>query len=518
MKKLNVFFLLLSLTLLLMTLSVEASIRVVWDERNVTFVDGVRHTQIIGKMTFNDIETRQVFNYFGGNPKARDDLHLVVGDHYSQYEWGMGNLNTIIQDVNERYQNYEVIGGVNADFYNMMTGHPVEGYVRNYEVLTQGLTSRTLVGFKDDGTVIFGKPCFEGFHLIVYNEDGARKHEIEISAFNRLPSSDQITVYFPDFAQTISGGLNKAVIDASEIKMDGYNVRYFGKGILSELTNEEIQVPEHSFIIVGQSFNDDNLITETDQVVIQQKLGCGYEDVRFAVGAWEHLVKDGVPTLEFSEGASTIFRNPRTAIGVEADGTVFFVTVDGRNKPAGMEGVTAVEMAQIMAYFGAVEAYNLDGGGSTTLSIKDENSNYQVINTPSDGSIRRISNAILFVKGHHIPRLPDVPFPDYRIQLETPGQAYIDREGFLKFDPVENATHYQVLINDMRISTDNHELSLADLDEGRYEIRVRAQDQSAFYRHSEFSETIIYYAYPNDINHFIELMRNFAKNRLENED
>lgn len=57
--------------------------------------------------------------------------------------------------------------------------------------------------------------------------------------------------------------------------------------------------------------------------------------------------------------------NPRTAIGQTADGTIIFVTVDGRQ--ANSIGATFSDMIRIMSDYGAVNAASLDGGSSTQM-------------------------------------------------------------------------------------------------------------------------------------------------------
>lgn len=57
--------------------------------------------------------------------------------------------------------------------------------------------------------------------------------------------------------------------------------------------------------------------------------------------------------------------NPRTAIGQAADGTIIFVTVDGRQ--ANSIGATFPDMIRIMSDYGAVNAASLDGGSSTQM-------------------------------------------------------------------------------------------------------------------------------------------------------
>lgn len=72
-------------------------------------------------------------------------------------------------------------------------------------------------------------------------------------------------------------------------------------------------------------------------------------------------------------------RHPRSAIGCNAEGEIFFVAVDGRFADRA-EGVSIAEMAKLCKWMGMVEAMNLDGGGSTTLWCRT----YGVVNHPSD--------------------------------------------------------------------------------------------------------------------------------------
>lgn len=67
--------------------------------------------------------------------------------------------------------------------------------------------------------------------------------------------------------------------------------------------------------------------------------------------------------------------NPRTAIGQTADGTIIFVTVDGRQ--ANSIGATFSDMIRIMSDYGAVNAASLDGGSSTQMVYEG-----QFLNTP----------------------------------------------------------------------------------------------------------------------------------------
>jgi hypothetical protein len=56
------------------------------------------------------------------------------------------------------------------------------------------------------------------------------------------------------------------------------------------------------------------------------------------------------------------------------------------------------EIRRILLELGAVDAVNLDGGGSTTFITCPEAGKYNVLNSPSDGSLRPVYNSLVVVK------------------------------------------------------------------------------------------------------------------------
>jgi hypothetical protein len=87
-----------------------------------------------------------------------------------------------------------------------------------------------------------------------------------------------------------------------------------------------------------------------------------------------------------------VTRAPRTAIGVTADNHVLFVVVDGRRSPAAI-GVSYAQVAELMIALGAVNATELDGGGSSTMWGRTTG----VLNQPSDGQERSVAMALCLV-------------------------------------------------------------------------------------------------------------------------
>ena len=108
----------------------------------------------------------------------------------------------------------------------------------------------------------------------------------------------------------------------------------------------------------------------------------------------EQLVKDGVINLlafgpalvengeiavgKNQEVGQAMASNPRTAIGIIDENHYIIVVSDGRTSES--KGLSLYQMAEVMKSYGAKTAYNLDGGGSSTLYF-----NGQVINKPTTG-------------------------------------------------------------------------------------------------------------------------------------
>ena len=94
------------------------------------------------------------------------------------------------------------------------------------------------------------------------------------------------------------------------------------------------------------------------------------------------LVADGEITVsQKDEVGKAMVSNPRTAIGVVAPLHYLFVVSDGRTSQSA--GLSLYEMAQLMQLLGAQTAYNLDGGGSSTLYF-----NGTVVNNPTTNGRR----------------------------------------------------------------------------------------------------------------------------------
>ena len=115
--------------------------------------------------------------------------------------------------------------------------------------------------------------------------------------------------------------------------------------------------------IVG--FTNDNVLVLT-KASAQEAIQMGIRD---AISFGPFLIVNGVASQFRGNGGYGIA--PRTAIGQRKDGIVLMLVIDGR-RPGHSLGVDMVELTNIMLRYGAYNASNLDGGGSSTIVVNGE--------------------------------------------------------------------------------------------------------------------------------------------------
>ena len=115
------------------------------------------------------------------------------------------------------------------------------------------------------------------------------------------------------------------------------------------------------------------------------------------VGGYPELLDGGSVVADLAVTDRPSFaaaRHPRTAVGFDADGgLLWLVVVDGRQPPLSA-GMSLPELAHLVLWLGVDEALNLDGGGSSVMSL-----GAQVMNSPSDaGGERPVANSVWLVR------------------------------------------------------------------------------------------------------------------------
>lgn len=115
------------------------------------------------------------------------------------------------------------------------------------------------------------------------------------------------------------------------------------------------------------------IITE-EEITAEELLEQGAKEI---LSFGPALIENGtISVTEEDEVGKAMASNPRTAIGIIDNLHYVFVVSDGRTEES--EGLSLLELAEFMDSIGVETAYNLDGGGSSTMYFNGE-----VVNNPT---------------------------------------------------------------------------------------------------------------------------------------
>ncbi len=292
--------------------------------------------------------------------------------------------------------------GINASFFSLTTGIPM-GHVITDGVVTSK-DNRTLsgVGFSADGEAFVEDMTIET--SVMFGED----YVLQIPHINKLISKEtqMVTLFTSDFGDK-TGTQTKTINVILENVSDKVRVGQEFTATVKEIvtTDLPVSINEGEMIIsVNENGNQwaislINAMQAGEELTIKttatsEKWNDAYNGLA-SEGA--RLLTNGETNPNLEAGAA-----PRTAVGVKADGTVVFYVLDGRQSGYSY-GAKQSTVAQRLKEIGCVDALNLDGGGSTTISGVypgcDEDA---IINSPSDKTLRKVTNFI-FLKNMEKP-------------------------------------------------------------------------------------------------------------------
>ena len=159
-------------------------------------------------------------------------------------------------------------------------------------------------------------------------------------------------------------------------------------GNISLLINE--------FDIIGDKKKDTPAFAVTRDNKVQIRVIKSDEDrknFRFVLTGFSIILKNSKVVINYKD------YHPRTCYGISADGRyLYLMTVDGRQKFIS-EGASVVECAEFMRYFGAADAINMDGGGSTTLvNWNPKKQKAEILSHQAFGGERRVATVLGIVR------------------------------------------------------------------------------------------------------------------------
>lgn len=227
-----------------------------------------------------------------------------------------------------------------------------------------GSVTKSSTAYEDDNIKIA---------LIDYRENDTDIHMADVkvssseylkTAFAQSSYGRNVTEKTSDIAESVNAilAINGDYYGAQE---SGYVIR---NGVIYR---ETAKSGNEDLVIYGDGSFE---IIDEDDITAEELLEKGAQNV-LAFGP--ALVEDGsVSVTEDEEVGKAMASNPRTAIGIIDENHYVFVVADGRTSDN--EGLSLYELVEFMESLGVQTAYNLDGGGSSTMYF-----NGQIINKPT---------------------------------------------------------------------------------------------------------------------------------------
>ncbi|MGE5402169.1 MAG: phosphodiester glycosidase family protein, partial [Ignavibacteriales bacterium] len=290
------------------------------------------------------------------------------------------------------YANHSVVGAINADFFSLDTGEPINIQIENGEILRNPGIQST-IGFDVNNNPMLNIVKFSGK---VFAKDTL----VTISGINSTRNTNQMILF--NSYNGANTGTNAYGSEAVIHPLKDWMVNDTVTCIVDSIVYGVGKMPltPGSAVLSGHGLSDTFLRTKLakgDTIKVYQGITPGLPKLRELLGGLPKIVYNGTDYVDkgYAEEyapSHTYTREPRTGVGFSKDSTKLYIyVVDGRN-PGTTVGVTLKEFAQIMMQTGVYNGLNFDGGGSSEMVVRNS-----IMNVPSDGVERGVANGMLVV-------------------------------------------------------------------------------------------------------------------------
>jgi exopolysaccharide biosynthesis protein len=268
------------------------------------------------------------------------------------------------EDLADLIKKHQAIAGVNGGYFHY-SGRPLGLLYIDGELVSEPLYQRSSLLIDQNNNISFAQVDWQGELLIESAE-----LKIDIDGVNRKAKKEEIIVFNYFYGPRMSA-----------LDKDHYDIVVRDNRVLGIESKAGVQtaIPPDGFIIRFSAHRLDikNNISELKD----EKITLNYnfspnltkKNIIHAVGGGPRLLREGRIDINGQEEnfQNDILdgRSPRTAVALTEDNHLLLLTVDGRQSDLSV-GISLEELAQTLKDLGAVEAINLDGGGSARMVIR----------------------------------------------------------------------------------------------------------------------------------------------------
>ncbi len=306
------------------------------------------------------------------------------------------------------YDQHHVIGAVNASLFHMRDSKlPMYLLAQNKQIINLGserevedtgfMSVPAAFGMDESGKAIIDRYniqasfSYQGntYPLSGFNRPRGENESVLFTSSFRYPNTRTNSTGYEVIAENTSKDINKSIGFGESVTARIVGIRPYGE-------KSSAMIPKDGFVISTQGMAVDQVrnMKIGDEIALTIDIDEKWQNAKFMLASGPLLVQEGKANLTIDTStAKAKTRRARTAITVDDTGTrVYMVTVDNTK---GNPGMTLKEFANYLVSLGVYQAINLDGGGSTTMAIRNPGSRYAgLINSPSDGKMRPVSTVL----------------------------------------------------------------------------------------------------------------------------
>lgn len=360
-------------------------------ERNPRFTASLRFQELSPGIEYGQVSSGQASKDESTGPWLINVLRLDLAKSQLRIVRAL-DAGVGMETVSSLAARHRAMAAINGGYFRTTgtyRGESLGSLVLAGKLISESHNNRAAVGLitsRKTGEVIFGQ-----LKSYVELRVGRSKHDVQ--GVNRPVSLNEMLIFTPEFHRT------------TLTNPDGIEVIVRKNQVVAiEDLKGSSQIPADGFVISAAGSARDWIkkhVRKGSSARFSWRLSPIESDAQnlwrtagSVLGGGPQLVKHGkIAITNLEENITNAFvtdRHPRTAIAKLNSGKILLLTVDGR-QPGLSVGMSLPMLAELLLELGAVDALNLDGGGSTTMVVRDK-----VVNRPSDQTGERlVSDAIL---------------------------------------------------------------------------------------------------------------------------
>ncbi len=344
-------------------------------------------------------------------------------------------LAKIAADYEKNHPGWKVLGGINADQYYQYFGtkltedgsdlflnqpyYPMMSDNENWFTIDPLGRTVNIVGFKNDGStkpLVYDKFGVTGLQINIYNENNEFVGKFKADALNPTTFTSGTAVYCA--YNTDQSGLRANAVNTMNVsstnglyiasKADKAYVSnsttwswyktthaknaFFGKGEIDKIETS-YQLATNQFAIETTNQSLKNALKVGCYVVAQYEFEDELQNCGEGIGY--HTVQRRNNQDQAVANSYNTRGYPRSVFGCTSDGTMVLIATDGKTVPN--YGMYAQEINALCKAYDITDAYQMDGGGSVTMVVRNEEGGFTTVTTPADGSDRSIFSGMFIV-------------------------------------------------------------------------------------------------------------------------